>query len=80
MDANAYKEIFNSLAALILSGAKYIKSKRVAIAYIVVCLVAVLVCLWLASCTTNHYFSINAEEITNPSIEYHDSTSVYNPF
>lgn len=34
----------------------------------------------IVSCTTNHYFSVNADEMTNPKIEYHDSTSVTNPF
>lgn len=37
--------------------------------------------IWLMSaCTTNHYFSVNADEMTNPRIEYHDSTTVQNPF
>lgn len=31
-------------------------------------------------CSSHHYFSINAEEITNPQIEYSDSTRLYNPF
>ena len=34
----------------------------------------------LEGCTSNHYFSINAEEMTNPSIQYHDSTALTNPF
>lgn len=42
--------------------------------------IAVLLVLVLGACTSNHYFSINAEEMTNPRIEYHDSTSVTNPF
>lgn len=46
---------------------------------IVFVMILIVLCASFA-CTTNHYFSINAEEITNPSIEYHDSTSVYNPF
>lgn len=75
-----FQETLRCLTALILKGAKYIKSKSIAIVFIVACLAVVLVLLWLSSCTSNHYFSINAEEITNPSIEYHDSTSVYNPF
>lgn len=37
--------------------------------------------IWILSgCTSNHYFSINAEEMTNPRIEYHDSTQVVSPF
>lgn len=43
------------------------------------CIVALLV-LVLGACTSNHYFSINADEMTNPRIEYHDSTNVTNPF
>lgn len=34
----------------------------------------------IVSCTTNHYFSINAEEMTNPSIEYRDSTNMQKPW
>lgn len=33
-----------------------------------------------AACSSHHYFSINAEEITNPSIMYSDSTALTNPF
>lgn len=47
---------------------------------ILVMAVIVVVCFVVLSCTTNHYFSVNAEEMTNPRIEYHDSTSVTNPF
>lgn len=32
------------------------------------------------SCSTRHYFSINAEEITNPNIQYKDSAELYIPF
>lgn len=39
-----------------------------------------ILCLLVASCSSHHYFSINAEEITNPSILYSDSTSLTNPF
>lgn len=31
-------------------------------------------------CSSHHYFSINAEEITNPQIEYHDSLNVTKPW
>lgn len=41
-------------------------------------LVVVLVCL--CACTSKHYFSINADEITNPSILYTDSAGLTNPF
>lgn len=41
---------------------------------------AALLVLVLGACTSNHYFSINADEMTNPRIEYHDSTNVTNPF
>ena len=33
-----------------------------------------------SACSSHHYFSINAEEITNPEIIYSDSTHVTNPF
>lgn len=46
------------------------------------CIVAglVVVLLALSACSSHHYFSINAEEISNPSIMYSDSTSLTNPF
>lgn len=43
-------------------------------------MIVVLVLLNLSACTTNHYFSINAEEMTNPSIEYRDSTNMQKPW
>lgn len=39
-------------------------------------LIVLIVLVTLSACTTNHYFSINAEEMTNPSIEYKDSTNL----
>lgn len=42
--------------------------------------IVMVVLLNLFACTTNHYFSVNAEEMTNPKIEYHDSTSVTKPW
>ena len=36
--------------------------------------------LLLSSCTSNHYFSLNADEIVNPSIVYQDSTNLDIPF
>lgn len=41
-----------------------------------VMVIVVIVYLSLSACTTNHYFSINAEEMSNPSIEYRDSTNM----
>ena len=80
MVAKEFQEILRCSVALILRGAKFLKCKSIAVIYIVACLVVVLLLLWLSSCTSNHYFSINAEEISNPSIEYRDSTALYNPF
>lgn len=45
--------------------------------FFVVFLVAVLFAL--SSCTSKHYFSVNAEEMSNPSILYSDSTGLQNP-
>lgn len=42
--------------------------------------IVLLVLMSLSACTTNHYFSINAEEMTNPSIEYRDSTNMQKPW
>lgn len=50
---------------------------KVIFVLVVILLVAVLL---LSACTTNHYFSVSAEEMTNPSIEYRDSTNLQNPF
>lgn len=46
----------------------------------VVLVIVLFVLVSLFACTTNHYFSVNADEMTNPKIEYHDSTTVTNPF
>lgn len=43
-------------------------------------IMALIICVCSVSCSTKHYFSINAEEITNPSILYSDSTGLTNPF
>lgn len=45
-----------------------------------VTLIVLIALLSLSACTTNHYFSVNAEEMTNPKIEYRDSTNLQNPF
>lgn len=37
---------------------------------------AVALAYGVSSCSSKHYFSINADEITNPSILYSDSTGV----
>lgn len=51
-----------------------------ALIVIIVFLVLSALTLVLSGCSSHHYFSINAEEITNPSIMYSDSTHVTNPF
>ena len=52
---------------------------RVLIVIIVLVILSSLTVL-LDGCSSHHYFSINAEEITNPQIMYSDSTSLINPF
>lgn len=47
---------------------------------LIIAMVVLAICVLTASCTTNHYFSINAEEMTNPSIEYRDSTNLTKPW
>lgn len=47
---------------------------------IIVFLVLSALTVVVSGCSSHHYFSINAEEITNPSIMYSDSTSLTNPF
>lgn len=47
---------------------------------IIVFLVLSVLTLVVGACSSHHYFSINAEEMTNPSIMYSDSTHVTNPF
>lgn len=42
--------------------------------------IVLLALMSLSACTTNHYFSINAEEMSNPSIEYRDSTNMQKPW
>lgn len=51
-----------------------------ALIVIIAALVLSVLILQLESCSSHHYFSINAEEITNPQITYSDSTSLTNPF
>lgn len=54
---------------------------NVSCAPFVIALIMVFILIWsCVSCSSHHYFSINAEEITNPNIQYHDSTTVTNPF
>lgn len=43
-------------------------------------MLALCLCVVLCACTTNHYLSVTADTMENPSIVYSDSTSVYNPF
>lgn len=47
--------------------------------YLITCVAFIMVMIG-CGCSSHHYFSINAEEITNPQIEYSDSTRLYNPF
>lgn len=75
MDVN---EKVNLFRALIMYVKKYLRARDLIFLLLGASLAAVL--LLLPSCTSNHYFSINAEEISNPDIQYHDSTAVYNPF
>lgn len=51
-----------------------------ALIVIIVFLVLSALTLVVSGCSSHHYFSINAEEITNPQITYSDSTRVTNPF
>lgn len=51
-----------------------------ALIVIIVFLVLSALTLVLSGCSSHHYFSVNAEEMTNPSIMYSDSTNVTNPF
>lgn len=37
-------------------------------------------CMMFFSCSSKHYFSINADVMENPSILYQDSTDLQNPF
>lgn len=53
---------------------------RLILMIIVCCSLVALTSSLLTSCSSRHYFSINAEEITNPSILYSDSTGLTNPF
>lgn len=47
----------------------------------VMCFVLTMCVLTIAyACTTNHYFSVSADTMESPRIEYHDSTCVTNPF
>lgn len=55
-------------------------AKFIASIIIVVCFMVLIGCMCCTSCQSRHYFSINAEEITNPQIHYEDSTTIYNPF
>lgn len=73
------EKILECCLALLSSGAKFVQKKWQIWLFLGVCLVFALL-VWLSSCTSNHYFSINAEEMTNPSIEYKDSTHLTIPF
>lgn len=57
------------------------KKAFIRIVFMMLLLAALLIAsLLTVSCSSHHYFSINAEEITNPSIMYSDSTSLTNPW
>ena len=49
------------------------------IAYIVAAVLFVVIGL-MVSCSTNHYFSVTAEDMSNPNIEYRDSINVTKPW
>lgn len=54
------------------------KYRLVKVVYGMIMLVLYL-CVVLCACTTNHYMSVTADTMENPSIVYSDSTSIYNP-
>lgn len=56
------------------------KKETIILIVCVLCGVVIVASMLLGSCSTKHYFSINAEEISNPSILYSDSTGLTNPF
>ena len=74
------RKLLECLVAVISYAGRYLKKKWQIWLFTVVLLVTVLLCWLCASCSSHHYFSINAEEITNPEIMYSDSTHLYNPF
>lgn len=52
------------------------KFPRIRVCVVLLMLTLVVCVLSMLSCTTNHYFSVSAEEMTNPRIEYKDSTNL----
>lgn len=77
MDVNT-KNLLEWFLALISSASKYLKERWQIWLFCVVCLVAALL-LFLSGCSSKHYLSINADEMSNPSILYNDSTDVQYP-
>lgn len=57
--------------------AKFVRKRKATFLSVPVLLIMVMIG---SACSSHHYFSINAEEITNPEIIYSDSTHVTNPF
>lgn len=74
------KEKVNFYRALISFLSQFTKRKDRSMWLLLAVILALALACLCVGCTSNHYFSINAEEMTNPRIEYHDSTTLSNPF